>query len=185
MTAAGRDRPAGVVDYNPRWPADFCLLAEAVDLVLVDVPHSMQHIGSTAVPGLAAKPIIDLFTVLESHASVVYAIKAFGRARWSHEGDGGVPGRDCFRSRPGFPYHHLYLVVRDSEQHRVQTSFRDILRSHPAARQEYEALKRTLAPLLATDRAAYTAGKTNLIVDILTRYGSDLPTDDVTGPRLS
>lgn len=164
-------RPAAVVDYDPVWPATYERIAAVVDAALDDLPHAVEHVGSTAVPGLAAKPIIDLFAVVETAAAVGPALARLGAAGWDHEGDGGMPGRECFRSRPDLPYHHLYLVVRNNEQYLLQTRFRDILRAHPDARDEYAILKRRLAPLLTTDRVAYTEGKTELVAALLARYG--------------
>jgi len=172
VTHAGQDstRPSVVVAYDPRWPAEYRRIADEVDRALVTVPHTTEHIGSTAVPGLAAKPIIDLFAVVELVSQVREAVGALGRSGWKHEGDLGLPGRECFISRMDLPYHHLYVVVGGNHQHRVQTRFRDILRTEPAARDEYAHLKMALASLLATDRVAYTEGKSALINDILMRY---------------
>ncbi|PSK88777.1 GrpB protein [Murinocardiopsis flavida] len=68
----------------------------------------MEHVGSTAVPRLAAKPVIDLLVVAESDAGIPRAIAALEAGGWSHQGDGGLPGRERFTSRSGLPYHHLY-----------------------------------------------------------------------------
>lgn len=135
----------------------------------------MEHIGSTSVPGVAAKPIIDLFAVVSSFDAVGTAVVALREHGWRHEGDGGLRGRESFAVRTDLPYHHLYVVVRGNEQHRLQTRFRDILRTDGRARAEYLELKYALAPLLTTDRAAYTDGKTDLIASVLRRNDSDFP----------
>jgi GrpB-like predicted nucleotidyltransferase (UPF0157 family) len=159
-----------VVSYDSRWPTDYRRIADEVDRALVAVSHTTEHIGSTAVPGLAAKPIIDLFAVVESLGQLCDAISALGGAGWKHEGDGGLAGRERFISRTDLPYHHLYVVVRGNRQYQVQTRFRDILRTDPVARDEYAQLKLSLASVLAMDRAAYTEGKSALISDLLMRY---------------
>lgn len=133
-------RPDGVVPYDPEWPRHFQLITGAVERALAQVPHTVEHVGSTAVPGLTAKPIIDLFAVVDSRAAVADAIAALGRAGWAHEGECGVPGRECFVSRADLPYHHLYVVIRGNDQHRAQTQFRDTLRTQPEARARYAAL---------------------------------------------
>lgn len=160
-----------MVAYDDNWPVMFRQVATEVSRALADIDHEIQHIGSTSVPGLAAKPIIDLFAVLDSANDVPTAIEALAAGGWPHEGDGGLTGRESFRARPDLPYHHLYLVVRGNEQYLRQTQFRDILRSDAKARAEYVELKLTLAPLLVTDRTAYTDGKTELIESLLRRHG--------------
>lgn len=164
-------KPSKVVGYDDDWPRMFRQIAADVSRALAGVDHEVEHIGSTSVPGLAAKPIIDVFAVVGSSSDVPAAITALGEAGWRHEGDGGLPGRENFTVRPDLPYHHLYLVVRGNEQYRLQTRFRDILRTDPQARAEYTRLKIKLAPLLATDRVAYTEGKTELIESLLRRHG--------------
>lgn len=150
----------------------FRQVAAEVGRALTGIDHSVEHIGSTSVPGLAAKPIIDLFAVVSSIKDVPAAIAALGDHGWRHEGDGGLAGRESFTVRADLPYHHLYLVVRGNQQHLVQTRFRDILRNDPRARAEYAQLKFELAPLLATDRAAYTEGKTDFVKSLLGRHVS-------------
>lgn len=168
-------KPAVVVAYDENWPREFRRIAAEVSRALVGIDHEVEHVGSTSVPGLAAKPIIDLFAVLCSGTDVPAAIAALGDCGWQHEGDGGLAGRESFTVRPDLPYHHLYVVVRGNHQHLVQTRFRDILRTDPQARAEYARLKIKLAPLLATDRGAYTEGKTEFVESLLRRHGSPPP----------
>lgn len=161
--------PAEVVEYDDAWPIMYAEIAMEVSRALDVIDHEVLHIGSTAVPGLAAKPVIDVFAVLNSPRDIDSAISALGNHGWLHEGDGSIPGREMFTVRHDLPYHHLYLVVRDSEQHRLQIRFRDILRQAPRARAEYATLKIKLAPLLKSNRAAYTDGKTEFIESVLRR----------------
>jgi GrpB-like predicted nucleotidyltransferase (UPF0157 family) len=159
--------PAAVVAYDPLWPQQFERLREQVDAVLAGVQHVTVHIGSTAVPGLAAKPIIDLDAVLADLSGVAAATGALAAAGWQHEGDLGIPGREAFRPRPGEAYHHLYVVVDGSQAHRDHVDLRAFLRTHPVEAAMYATLKRQLAPLLETDRSAYVRGKADLIAELL------------------
>jgi GrpB-like predicted nucleotidyltransferase (UPF0157 family) len=127
------------------------------------------HIGSTAVPGLDAKPIIDLDVVVADQVAVAGAISALAAAGWQHEGDLGVPGREAFRPPASTTYHHLYLVARGSQAHRDHMDLRDFLRAHPGEAARYARLKHLLAPLVQTDRTAYVTGKANLIAELLTQ----------------
>ena len=151
---------------DPRWPQHFERLRARVDAALDGVPHETVHVGSTAVPGLAARPIIDLDAVVPA-GQVRAAVAALAAAGWQPEGDLGIPGREAFRPLPGEPYHHLYVVTADSQPYRDHVDLRDYLRSHPAAAARYAALKYQLASLLTTDPTAYVTGKAGLIAELL------------------
>ncbi len=153
---------SGVVDYDERWPVWFAAVRAALPSGLV-----VEHVGSTAVPGLAAKPIIDVDVVVESKVDVESTIAVLADAGWRHEGDLGIPGREAFEPRADLPLHHLYLVIRGGRPHIDHVDLRDYLRTHPEHARRYGSLKRELAPLLAHDREAYLAGKAELIAELL------------------
>jgi len=92
--------PAGVIAYDPRWPQQSERIRGQVNGALAGAEHSTVRIGSTAVPGVDAKPIIDLDVVVPDRAVVPAAIGALAAAGWHHEGDLGVPGRAAFRFLP-------------------------------------------------------------------------------------
>jgi GrpB-like predicted nucleotidyltransferase (UPF0157 family)/aminoglycoside phosphotransferase (APT) family kinase protein len=161
--------PAVVVDYDPAWPTEFEILRAAADAALGEILHVTEHVGSTAVPGLAAKPIIDIDVVVPSAAAVGPAVAALARAGWQPEGEKGISGREAFLPPPGLQYHHLYVVVQGSQAHRDHVDLRDFLRAHPEQAARYAELKRELAPLLRTDREAYVDGKADLVTDLLRR----------------
>jgi GrpB-like predicted nucleotidyltransferase (UPF0157 family) len=176
------DPPAEVVEYDPSWPQWYASIAATVAAALSDVEHTAEHVGSTAVPGLAAKPIIDVDIVVPV-SSVSAAISALEAAGWQHRGDLGIAGREAFTTRPDLPYHHLYVVVAGSKPHRDHVDLRDYLRGNPAAVAEYSAEKARLAPLLRVDRAAYVAGKADLIDDLLSRARARQTASD-SSPRV-
>ena len=130
------------------------------------VTLALEHTGSTAVPGLAAKPIIDILAGLESENARAAAIAALQRAGYSHRGEQGIPGRDFFRRGEPRQYHvHLTLVGSAFwDDHRT---FRDWLRTHAAVAMEYAALKQQLAERHPADREAYIAGKTAFVERVL------------------
>lgn len=164
-----RQVPAVVTPYDPRWPRVFERLRARVDAALAGIEHACVHVGSTAVPGLDAKPIIDLDVAVPDEAGGTAAAGALAAAGWQPQGDLGVAGREAFWPPPGEVYHHLYVVAEASQAYRDHVDLRDYLRSHPAEAARYAALKRQLAPLLATDRAAYVNGKSGLIAELLSR----------------
>src|SRR5580704_3139687 len=105
-----------IQDYDPSWPEAFSKLAARVQATLGSLVITIEHIGSTAVPGLAAKPIIDLDVVLASRADLPEAIRLLATIGYVHEGDLGIPGREAFRSPPGEPRHHLYVLAAGANE---------------------------------------------------------------------
>jgi GrpB-like predicted nucleotidyltransferase (UPF0157 family) len=115
--------PAVVTEYDPRWPGVFERLRDRLDAALAGVAHVTEHVGSTAVGGLAAKPIIDVDVVVTDETAVGPAVKALAAAGWQHEGDLGIKGREAFLPPPDADYHHLYLVVADSGRIAITSTF--------------------------------------------------------------
>lgn len=159
--------PAAVVDHDPRWLEDFHTLRSRLQPVVDGLALTIEHIGSTAVPGLAAKPIIDVDVVVADERRSEAVVRALARAGWAPRGDLGIPGRQTFQTRAGLPYHHLYVVVAGSGPHLDHVDLRDHLRRNAWALADYAALKKELAPLLREDRQAYLEAKTDLVQRLL------------------
>ncbi|RDJ16233.1 GrpB family protein [Rhizobium grahamii] len=160
-------RPIRVLDYDPAWPALFDaarreLLALAADSIL-----TIEHIGSTAVPGLAAKPKIDLDAVLEDEAALAAVATLLPSAGFRAHGDPHGDGRWPFtREHDGYGL-RLYLCAPDNPAHRDRILFRDHLRRHPQRAAEYQALKRRLAAKADGDWDIYTGGKSDFVAETL------------------
>lgn len=162
--------PAEVVEYDDRWPLWFAEISEVLEPYLGELPHVIEHVGSTAVPGLAAKPIIDVDIVVPSADLVPAAIERLVAAGYHHEGDAGIPGREAFGLPPDVAhYHHLYVVVEGNNAHQDHVLLRDHLRADAVDRERYAARKRELAYLLTTDRIAYVSGKGSLVEELLVK----------------
>lgn len=162
--------PAEVVDYDPRWALWFEAIRARLTPYLGEIPHVIEHVGSTAVPGLAAKPIIDVDVVVPTAELVPAAIERLTAAGYRHEGDQGIPGREAFALPPDtVHYHHLYVVVDGNKAHQDHVLLRDHLRTDAVDRERYAARKRELAHLLTTDRTAYVEGKGALVGEMLSR----------------
>jgi GrpB-like predicted nucleotidyltransferase (UPF0157 family) len=161
--------PVIVVDYDPGWPAMFRRLGDRAMAALGDVALGVEHVGSTAVPDLAAKPIIDLDVVVRSNADIPAAGACLAPLGYVHEGDRGIPGREAFLWPPGEPRHHLYVLPADSPELRRHLAFRDYLRAHLDVARTYGDLKRSAARRHRDDRVAYMAAKDALIKEILER----------------
>jgi GrpB-like predicted nucleotidyltransferase (UPF0157 family) len=158
-----------VVEYDPAWPAVFEELAAPVRDAVDDLGADVEHVGSTAVPGLAAKPVIDIDVVVRSPDDVPEAIERLRRLGYVHEGDQGISGRAAFLWPPGAARHHLYVVVAGSPPHLDHVRFRDYLCAHPEAAAEYAALKRELAVTHRAHRDAYTDAKAEFVAATLSR----------------
>ena len=160
-------RTIEVVDYDPRWPEVFERLRSEVWPVVRDVAVSVEHVGSTSVPGLAAKPIIDVSVVVPTYAEIPLVIERLATLGYGHRGNLGVEGREAFASPDRLPIHHLYVCPRDSLGLANQLAVRDHLRTHPETAKEYGDLKKRLAMQFLHDIDSYIDGKTDLILKIL------------------
>jgi GrpB-like predicted nucleotidyltransferase (UPF0157 family) len=162
-----RAEPVEVVEYDRSWPEDFeRLKARALD-ALGELAVRIEHVGSTAVPGLAAKPVVDLYVVLDRAESLPEAISRLERLGYVLEGDLGVPGRGGLGWAPGERRHHLYLCDPEHAGLDDLIRFRDHLRRHPEDAARYGELKPKLAVEHRDDRDAYADGKRSFIEQLL------------------
>jgi GrpB-like predicted nucleotidyltransferase (UPF0157 family) len=159
--------PVVVVDYDASWPVTFHRLQDQLAATLGPLAVAVEHVGSTAVPGLAAKPIIDLDVVIADRADLPAVIERLRPLGYQHEGNLRVPGREAFTTPAEAPPHHLYVCAVGTPALDRHLAFRDALRADPAAAQAYGDLKRTLAARLSGDRNAYTEAKSTFIEQVL------------------
>ena len=155
-----------IAPYDPNWPAEFDVEEERILDACRDLPIRIEHIGSTAVPGLDAKPIIDILAGCPPRANRAEYVAAFRQLGYEHKGAFGIPGRNYFRR--GSPRsHHVHMVSWSSAFWRRQLAFRDSLRADPLLRQQYAALKRDLARMFADDVEQYAGAKGPFIASVL------------------
>ncbi|HWL85227.1 MAG TPA: GrpB family protein [Polyangiaceae bacterium] len=160
-----------ISDYDPEWPNWFETLRRRVWPAVEDLAVRIDHIGSTSVPGLAAKAIIDMDIVVASQSDIPLAIERVASVGYTWKGDLGIVGREAFDPTrdEGLPPHHLYLVVENNEPHLDHWLLRDLLRGDAAARERYAALKRRNAERARNDMNFYVAAKAGLVAELLTR----------------
>jgi GrpB-like predicted nucleotidyltransferase (UPF0157 family) len=168
-----RARKIRVLDYNPEWADHFCQLRERVWPYVRDIAIRIEHVGSTAVPGLAAKPVIDLDIVIPSRSDMPGVIARLGRLGYEHRGNLGIEDREAFRTAGNQPAHNLYACHEDSLALRNHIALRDHLRTNSADVVAYSSLKKELAERCAGDIDCYVEGKTEFILSILARSGFD------------
>jgi GrpB-like predicted nucleotidyltransferase (UPF0157 family) len=147
-----------LVPHDPRWltaAAEECrLIAEACGRVVIRA----EHIGSTAVPGLIAKPVLDLMPLVKSHEKGFACVGAMRALGYWYAGDFGIAGRHLFVK--GAPRtHHAHMLVDGSREARRHLAVRDVLRANADMAARYAALKRTLAPKFGDDREGYAQAK--------------------------
>ena len=158
-----------IQDYDPRWPQLFEMLRSRIEGVILGMAAAIEHVGSTAVPGLAAKPIIDMDVLLISATDLPLVIVKLASIGYEHRGDLGVAGREAFRTPPNDLPHHLYVCPSSSPEYKRHISFRDHLRTHPTDANSYASLKRELVQKVGDDREAYTKAKSMFVAEILRR----------------
>jgi GrpB-like predicted nucleotidyltransferase (UPF0157 family) len=160
--------PVHIVPYEPRWPSRFeterTLLVKAIGQWLAG---SVEHIGSTAIPGLAAKPVIDIMAGVESLDASRPALVALGDYEYCYAPYRAEVMHWLCKPLPAFRTHHLLLVPFRSRLWIEQLAFRDYLRAHPDVALEYAALKWRLAEEHRFDRETYTDAKAPFVQRVL------------------
>ncbi len=166
-----------LVDYDPSWKENFQRLKSIYLESLGDLLIKVEHVGSTAVPGLCAKPHLDVDLVIEDYSSFEEVIHALAELGYEYQGDFGIEGREAFKRKDEkVPWngsntreysHNLYVCPKDSRELRRHLTFRDHLRENEECRKRYADLKRRLARKYQDDREAYTEGKTKFIERVL------------------
>jgi GrpB-like predicted nucleotidyltransferase (UPF0157 family) len=157
-----------LVQYDERWPVLFATEASRIRAACRGLPIALEHVGSTAIPGICAKPVLDILAGQPSSLSSVSYVQSFQRAGYEHRGDRGIAGHEFFRRGQPRAY-HIHLVEEGGTLWRQYLAFRDRLRSDAAAARGYDALKRQLARDYPRDRESYISGKAGFVREILSR----------------
>jgi GrpB-like predicted nucleotidyltransferase (UPF0157 family) len=165
--------PVVVIDYDPEWPARFEALRDRVWPSLEDVALRIEHVGSTSVPGLAAKPIIDMTIVVARKSDTAITIERLASLGYRHQGTLGIEDREAFEHPADLPRHNLYVCPEGTIGVVNQVAVRDYLRAHPDAARDYGLLKKRLAARFPDDIEQYVFGKTDFVLDVLRRAGLD------------
>lgn len=159
-----------VVDADPEWPNQFATIAAYVSPFVETAVLRIEHVGSTSVPGLAAKPIIDVDVVVADETQVPVVLGLIESAGYHWVGDLDVEGREAFAAPevPELPEHHLYLVVENNRAHADHWLFREALIGHPELIDRYAQIKRQNAVLAGGHIDRYVALKAAFVAEVLT-----------------
>lgn len=160
-----------VVKYDPTWPILFEQLRDRISSAIGDTAVAIEHVGGTAVPGLSAKPVIDISVVVKSSPDVATAIERLESLGYKHIGNLDIKGREAFDNPPHSQAHHLYVCQQGDLALRNHLAIRDYLRSNAEAAKAYAELKQQLARDHVNDIDGYTNGKTDFQMNILSVCG--------------
>ena len=157
-----------VVQYNPKWREAFALESQRLGDTLGETVIAIHHIGSTAIPNIYAKPIIDLLVEVKDLIKIDEQNAAMQLLGYQIMGEFGIPGRRFFRKEntEGIRTHHVHIFEVGSPQINRHLAFRDYLIAHPEVAQEYSDLKRKLAQEYPTNIEGYMDGKDGFIKEI-------------------
>ncbi len=156
-----------VVGYDAAWPEIFESLRLPVAKALDGLALDIHHVGSTSVPGLHAKPIIDMDVVIPGRSDLAEAISRLSTLGYIHRGDLGIPEREAFYSPPGTPTHHLYVCHSASRELARHLAFRNHLRANREDASRYAEIKLDLAARFRYDIDSYVEGKSDFVQSIL------------------
>jgi GrpB-like predicted nucleotidyltransferase (UPF0157 family) len=161
--------PVEILAYDPAWPEWFAELGRELRAGLGGVARRIDHIGSTAVPGLAAKPIIDLQVSVADFEPLAAYREPLERLGYVYRADNPERTKRYFREPPGRRRTHVHVRRAGSFSEQWALLFRDYLRAHPDAAAEYEAVKRRLALRFRDDRRRYTDAKGPFLWEVIRR----------------
>jgi GrpB-like predicted nucleotidyltransferase (UPF0157 family) len=160
--------PIVLAPHDPAWVVEFGREASAIRAALVDLEVELHHIGSTAVSGLTAKPVIDILLVVASLAALDAKADRLGNLGYRGRGEFGVPGRRYFQKTrdDGVRTHQIHAYAAGDDAIRRHLDFRDFLRAHPIVASAYARLKAELADKHGRDVEAYAEGKTAFVREV-------------------
>lgn len=169
--------------YNPDWKTEFEGIRQVLEAELNDLAPmtDIQHVGSTSIPGMFAKPILDIDIIIYNKSLLGSVTTTLRRIGYESKGDQGIPGRFAFRqASDSTPFaivknkwlpHHLYVCYNDSLALKNHILFRDTLRKDKNLQEKYSNFKKSLAGNLKITREEYTTKKTDFIISVLAAAG--------------
>ena len=162
-----------VLPYDKAWISAFEAIKAEIELAIGDVIIGVEHIGSTSVKGMSAKPCIDIDVVIKDASVLDEVVKRLADIGYIHEGDLGIKGREAFKYtyKPHLMAHHLYVCVQDSDELYRHITFRDFLSSQPEAASKYSLVKEKAAQLYPDDIDKYIEYKSPCIEELYRKCG--------------
>lgn len=168
-----RTKQVIVIPYDSKWNDEFQKIKLNLEKALESSIINIEHVGSTSVEGLSAKPIIDIDVIIESYDKFEEVKSRLESLGYYHEGDLGIRDREAFgyNDKHKFMVHHLYVCPQDSEELRRHITFRDYLRTHKEDMEKYSKVKIEVAIKYPTDIDSYIEAKSPCIAEIYRKCG--------------
>lgn len=162
-----------VLPYDRAWRSDFEKIKAEIETALKDLIIDIEHVGSTSVEGMSAKPCIDIDVVIGDYSVFDEVVGRLAEIGYIHEGDLGIKDREAFKysDKPHLKNHHLYVCPRHSEELRRHITFRNFLRENPDAVKKYSEVKETAARLFPDDIDKYMEYKSPCIEELYALCG--------------
>ena len=162
-----------VLPYDEGWIFDFEKIKNELEKALGDLIVGIEHVGSTSVKGLSAKPCIDIDIIIKDYSVFESVVNELNQIGYIHEGDLGIKDREAFKysDKQHMPKHHLYVCPAYSEELRRHITFRDFLRKDPDAARRYSAVKEEAARLFPSDIDKYIEYKSPCIKELYAECG--------------
>lgn len=160
-----RTKKVIVLPYDATWKADFEKIKTEIESAIGDLILGIEHVGSTSVDGMSAKPCIDIDVIIRDYTVFDAVLRKLASIGYIHEGDLGIKDREAFKysDKPHLRTHHLYVCPQASEELHRHITFRDYLKSHPEAVRQYSAVKEKAAQLFPDNISKYIEYKTPCI----------------------
>lgn len=168
-----RSKSVEVVPYSYTWAESYELIKAELLAAVGDSILGIEHVGSTAVEGLSAKPCIDIDIIIEDYSMLDTVINQLATIGYVHEGDLGIKDREAFKytNKPHLENHHLYVCPKNSNELHRHITFRNYLKTHPEAVVKYSKIKEEAAKLFPNDIDQYIAYKTPCIEELYAACG--------------
>ena len=168
-----RTKKVIVLPYDAAWKSAFEDIKREIQYALADLIIGIEHVGSTSVEGLSAKPCIDIDIIIQDYTSFDKIVKKLANIGYVHEGNLGIENREAFRysNKPHLMTHHLYVCPQNSKELHRHIAFRDFLRNNPEAARQYGQIKETAAQLFPDDIDQYMAYKSPCIAELYKKCG--------------
>ncbi len=168
-----KTRKVIVLPYDKAWESAFLDIKSEIERALGGLVIGIEHVGSTSVKGMSAKPCIDVDVVIKDYSEFAAVARGLAAVGYVHEGDLGIKGREAFKytNKPHLMPHHLYVCPQNSEELRRHITFRDFLRSNAEAVRKYSAVKKTAAELFPNDIDKYIEYKSPCIEELYKQCG--------------
>ncbi len=162
-----------VLPYRAAWAGEFEAIRAELFCALGELVLGIEHVGSTAVEGMSAKPCIDIDIIIKDYTVFDAVVERLASIGYVHEGDLGIKGREafCYTDKPHLQRHHLYVCPQGSAELHRHVTFRNFLRTHPEAVKEYSRVKEEGARLFPNDIDGYIAYKSPCIAKLYERCG--------------